>query len=517
MSDERVRYSDKDSLISTTSPSSHITYCNEDFCQISGFREEELLDKPHNVIRHPDMPKAAFEQLWDYIQSGKSWMGMVKNKCKEQGNYYWVSAFVTPIRNAKGEVYEYQSIRTQPSDEQISRATSLYAKMRQNKASVKRFSWLTCTAGLIILQFIILLTGFLNLFPSALILGTSSLVMLLLTGTLFRLKSRLSKIQQQAKNHYDNPLMEQPYTGYCDDLSSVELALLMKKAELRAVTARAGETSEKLLISAEDERANRQVMAQKLDEQTTATEAMSVSTDQMLHSIDDVSNQAKQSSSFAQDAEQMAAVGINTIQETVKTTENLSHILNDSRKALEKLHTDVDGIQAILGLIQEVAEQTNLLALNAAIEAARAGEAGRGFAVVADEVRGLSEKTSNSVDEIRSKIEILQNTVQQATHHMQSGQETSENCVNMSYQSNEAFQAIVNDLKAISEQSTNTSHAIVEQVQVTQGISEHVHRMKHTISETQLLSDSSVERTDALVDQMESLQRLIKQFYTQTT
>ncbi|CAM3573327.1 Aerotaxis receptor [Vibrio aerogenes CECT 7868] len=513
MSDERVRYSDKDSLISTTTPSSHITYCNEDFCQISGFTEEELLDEPHNVIRHPDMPKAAFAQLWDYIQSGKSWMGMVKNKCKEKGNYYWVSAFVTPIKNENGEVYEYQSVRTQPSDEQINRATSLYAKMQRNKATVKRFSWLNCASALVILQLIVLLTGFLNLAPSSLILGSGCVVMLLLALSLFKLRSRLNQVQQQAKSNYDNQLMEQPYTGHCDDLSPVELALIMKKAELRAVTARAGETSESLLISAEEERANRQVMAQKLTEQTSATEAMSVSADQMLHSIDDVSDQAKQSSSFARDAEQMAAIGINTIQETVKTTENLSHILNASHQSLEKLHADVDGIQAILGLIQEVAEQTNLLALNAAIEAARAGESGRGFAVVADEVRGLSEKTRNSVDEIRHKIEILQTTVQEASRHMQSGQTTSENCVNMSYKSNEAFQAIVNDLKAISEQSTNTSHAIVEQVQVTQGISEHVHRMKHTISETQRLSDSSVERTDMLVTQMESLQRLIRQFY----
>ncbi len=94
MSDERVRFSDSDSLISTTTADSHITYCNEDFCRIAGYEEEELLGKPHNVIRHSDMPKPAFGQLWEYIQSGKSWMGLVKNKCKGTG-HYWVSAFVT--------------------------------------------------------------------------------------------------------------------------------------------------------------------------------------------------------------------------------------------------------------------------------------------------------------------------------------------------------------------------------------------------------------------------------------
>ncbi|QFT35244.1 Aerotaxis receptor [Vibrio sp. THAF191c] len=76
--DERVQYSEYDNLISTTAPSSHITYCNEDFCRVAGYEEEELLGKPHNVIRHADMPKAAFGQLWSYIQSGDSWMGLVQ-------------------------------------------------------------------------------------------------------------------------------------------------------------------------------------------------------------------------------------------------------------------------------------------------------------------------------------------------------------------------------------------------------------------------------------------------------
>ncbi|MDK9759896.1 PAS domain-containing protein, partial [Vibrio sp. D173a] len=111
--DERVRFSDTDSLISTTTPESNITYCNEDFYHVAGYNEQELLGQPHNLIRHQDMPKAAFAQLWEYIQSGNSWMGLVKNKCKDKG-HYWVSAFVTPIRNSDGSVHEYQSVRTQP-------------------------------------------------------------------------------------------------------------------------------------------------------------------------------------------------------------------------------------------------------------------------------------------------------------------------------------------------------------------------------------------------------------------
>ena len=216
MSDERVRFSGSDSLISTTTADSHITYCNEDFCRIAGYEEEELLGEPHNVIRHSDMPKAAFGQLWEYIQSGKSWMGLVKNRCKGSG-HYWVSAFVTPIMDKDGKVFEYQSVRTQPTDEQISRAYSLYAKLRNGTVSTRRIKWVSLSFWLLIAQLASLLAlafGALSL-PVALWL----LIPLCITQvvTSFRLKLRLASVNKLAKSHYDNLLMEQPYTGHCDD------------------------------------------------------------------------------------------------------------------------------------------------------------------------------------------------------------------------------------------------------------------------------------------------------------
>jgi methyl-accepting chemotaxis protein len=186
--------------------------------------------------------------------------------------------------------------------------------------------------------------------------------------------------------------------------------------------------------------------------------------------------------------------------------------LDESRQALEQLYSDVDGIEAILGMIQGIAEQTNLLALNAAIEAARAGEAGRGFAVVADEVRALSVKTSASVGEIRQRIEVLQATVNRTGNLMKSGQEVSLQSVSKSQESKAAFLSVVDDLKQISEQSANTSQGIAEQVIVTRGMVDHVHRMKTAVYATQNLAESSVERTGKLVEKLESLQRLVAQF-----
>ncbi len=100
-------------LISSTDIKGTILHCNDAFVSISGFSKEELVGKPHNIVRHPDMPEAAFKTMWGYLQQGKPWMGLVKNRCKN-GDYYWVNAYVTPVTE-HGRVVGYESVRTLPS------------------------------------------------------------------------------------------------------------------------------------------------------------------------------------------------------------------------------------------------------------------------------------------------------------------------------------------------------------------------------------------------------------------
>ena len=123
-------------LVSKTNLKGIITYVNRDFVEVSGFSSQELLHKSHNVVRHPDMPQAAFQDLWDTVRAGKPWNGLVKNRCKN-GDYYWVDANVSPVfRN--GEVVEYLSVRTNPSRDQIAQADALYRNVRANKARLDR-------------------------------------------------------------------------------------------------------------------------------------------------------------------------------------------------------------------------------------------------------------------------------------------------------------------------------------------------------------------------------------------
>ena len=122
-------------LVSKTDLKGIITYCNKDFKEISGFSYSELIGKSHNLVRHPDMPPEAFQDLWQTVQSGRPWSGIVKNRCKN-GDFYWVRANITPLSEG-GRVTGYMSVRTPPTREEVADAEALYRRVNANKASLQ--------------------------------------------------------------------------------------------------------------------------------------------------------------------------------------------------------------------------------------------------------------------------------------------------------------------------------------------------------------------------------------------
>lgn len=115
-------------IVTETDTKGIIKFANEDFCKIAGYKLEELVGNPHNMVRHNDMPKAAFADLWKTIQSGNVWKGIVKNKTKD-GGYYWVNATAYPSKTSNGEL-RYISVRVKPTDMEISEAIKLYATLK---------------------------------------------------------------------------------------------------------------------------------------------------------------------------------------------------------------------------------------------------------------------------------------------------------------------------------------------------------------------------------------------------
>lgn len=128
LSDSEIFFPDNEFIVSKTDLKGRITYGNELFIKMSGYAESELLDAPHNILRHPDMPKAVFKLLWDTIAKGEEIFAFVKNLSKS-GSYYWVKAQVTPSYDNSGKIIGYHSVRRKPKKESVELISKIYSEM----------------------------------------------------------------------------------------------------------------------------------------------------------------------------------------------------------------------------------------------------------------------------------------------------------------------------------------------------------------------------------------------------
>ncbi len=127
--EKEVKLKEEDFIVSKTDTKSRILYGNKIFIDISGYSEDELLGQPHNILRHPDMPRCAFKVLYDHIQNGKEWFGYVKNLRKD-GGYYWVYANISPTFDQNGNIIEYYSVRRKPREGFKSIIEPLYKQLK---------------------------------------------------------------------------------------------------------------------------------------------------------------------------------------------------------------------------------------------------------------------------------------------------------------------------------------------------------------------------------------------------
>ncbi|MBU2571222.1 MAG: methyl-accepting chemotaxis protein [Gammaproteobacteria bacterium] len=416
-----IIYPSTATITSATDPKGKITYINQDFLKISGFNEQELLGQPHNIVRHPEMPEAAFADLWNSIQKGKPWMGIVKNRCKN-GDYYWVDAFVTP-RFDKGKVIGFESVRVKPEPDTVEQAKKTYPKLASGKSINNLLNRMKLGSKLLIGFSLLQTLIFAGLFIFGIIEftpATTTLVISLLFsfGLISALLRPLNDAALEARSVIDNPVMQHIYTNDGAEPGQLLLAIKLLKAKSRTIVRRLIQATETLTQQAQATEREIEQVSEAMKYQLQETEQVATAMHQMTATINEVAQSASNAAKAATDADQISQQTMQRVGETVKLIGALSSEVDSAESVILNLAQYSKDIGGVLEVIQGIAEQTNLLALNAAIEAARAGDQGRGFAVVADEVRTLAGRTQKSTEEINKMIEVLQQGAKNAVDEM---------------------------------------------------------------------------------------------------
>ena len=477
VTDKEIVLGKKDVITSATDAKGAITYINDEFLKISGFSENELLKVNHNIVRHPDMPPAAFGDLWQDVKAGKQWMGIVKNRCKN-GDFYWVDAYVTPMYK-NGQISGYESTRVKADETVRARAEAFYKNIWAGKKD--RLAWLkkigfvqrlsltatfipiTAAAGLVAI-------GMLDMVTSGLVA-----VIGVVSGLVVSFMGRpLVKAAHDARAIVDNPIMQYVYTGRSDEIGQLQLANKMLQARVRTVLKRIEQESHGLMEETISLAASMETSSGELTGQQGKTDQVAAAINEMTSSVTEVAASAQSAAEQTKEAAVQTQQGALTVTEALGIIESLSNDVDSAEASIQTLSSDSETIGQVLNVIKAIAEQTNLLALNAAIEAARAGEQGRGFAVVADEVRTLASRTQDSTKEIQDIIEKLQHGVGHAVNQMGNVRNRANECIEQVELSAEALGEISGSVQTISAMSLQIQAATNEQTQVAEDINNNI-------------------------------------------
>jgi methyl-accepting chemotaxis protein len=249
-----------------------------------------------------------------------------------------------------------------------------------------------------------------------------------------------------------------------------------------------------------------------IQKQREHTEQVATAMNEMTATVVEVARNAAQAASSANDANAQAVEGNQVVSQAVASINSLASEIDQASSVIKQLESDVGGIGAILEVIRSVSEQTNLLALNAAIEAARAGEHGRGFAVVADEVRTLASRTQASTNEIQTMIEKLQAGAEKAVAAMDASHNMTGKSVQLASESGDALEAITQSIAIINDMNSQISTASDQQSSVAEEINQSVVMINSISEETVAVANETSASSSNLTNLANELSRAVSQF-----
>ena len=432
-------------IISHTDALGNIAYVNDEFVEYAGFSRSDLIGKPHNIIRHPDMPKEAFRDMWATLKKGRAWQGIVKNR-RANGDHYWVKATANPLPNGG-----YMSIRLKATDKEIKDADLLYARMREGSgdrlsggyhlsgffskilhhyqsinltltAMIPMFFFLLSTLGIIagwhfhlndpsVHQIMLPLTS------GIIVSGGLAFVWIYLV--MLKQTKRINYLKSVAMEIGSGNLVGPAPMGKNDEIGGVFNAVQIMRNHLLEVAFQMNQSTKTLNIAAIEMLNASKATSEGALTQSNSSANMAAALEELSASVDQIGSSAIAAHESSNQAGDVARRGAEAVYASSKEISLIANKVKSSSAKLKDLEQLSNNIGKIVSTIRDIADQTNLLALNAAIEAARAGEHGRGFAVVADEVRNLAERTAQSTIEISDIVNQIQQRTEEAVIEMQ--------------------------------------------------------------------------------------------------
>jgi len=299
-----------------------------------------------------------------------------------------------------------------------------------------------------------------------------------------------------------------------DEVSQIMSSLDTMQSKLLSMVTQIQQTSSHLNKTAEHLSDKSNAANTDAQELYSETDQVAIAMNEMSSTVREVANNISQSAESAEEANLETKAGERIVEQTIAEMRDLSTQVDDAATTIRVLEENSETISKVLEVIQGIAEQTNLLALNAAIEAARAGEQGRGFAVVADEVRTLAGRTQESTEEIRSMISKLQSGSQQAVEVMNSSCEKASTTVEQAASAGVSLNTIAKSVEQINNMSTQIAHAAKEQDTVAEAVNQSVVKIHDMASRTAEESHETVSLSEALVDLSAELEGMTEQFKT---
>lgn len=253
-------------------------------------------------------------------------------------------------------------------------------------------------------------------------------------------------------------------------------------------------------------------IARHTGETEHCTDQVATAVNEMSATVQEVAGNASGAAEAAQSADDAARSGLQVMEKTISSINNLSVEVDNVAQAMDKLEQNTSSVSGVLDVIKGIAEQTNLLALNAAIEAARAGEQGRGFAVVADEVRALAQRTQESTEEIQQIIETVQSGASSAVAAMRDGQNQTSATVELAGEAGNSIRAITESISRIRDMNTQIATASEEQSYAAEEINKNVVNVVNIVQSTHQSAQHSTEVANNLDRSSESISSLISRF-----